>query len=241
MGAFKKIEGRYLFVDMGKIHVPSWKIREVQKSAHEKTRLLKRIDPFSRCVGRKRVFETPEQLKKACDDYFKSQECYIYDKWGQPIKDPMTGELIKSTHPLTVAGLGLHIGVSTSTLRRYKAIAESGTVPYEFATVVMEALQKIEAYAERRGYDKDGQRGSQFVLSCAFNWQSRKEEREIHRLSTEDRIALEKLRMAKEEHELKMKMLQAGLDDGEDNDIKITITRAGREDKEDKNEKDSSF
>lgn len=229
MGAYKKMEGRYLFVDMSAIHIPSWKIREVQKAAHAKTRLLKKIDPFARCVGRKRTYETAEELKKACDKYFKNQECYIYDKWGQPIKDPMTGEYIKSTKPLTISGLGLYIGVGTATLRRYKAIAESGTVPYEFAEVVMEALQKIEEYAERRGYDKDGQRGSQFVLQAGFNWQTRKEQSETIRLRTEDKIALAKLKMAQEEHEMKMKMLQAGLEGTEDNDIKITITRANKD------------
>lgn len=230
MGAYKKMEGRYLYVDMGAIHIPSWKIREVQKAAHSKTRLLKKIDPFARCVGRKRTYETAEELKKACDKYFKDQECYIYDKWGQPIKDPMTGEYIKSTKPLTISGLGLYIGVGTATLRRYKAIAESGTVPYEFAEVVMEALQKIEEYAERRGYDKDGQRGSQFVLQAGFNWNTRKEESEILQNKTENKIALAKLKMAQEEHEMKMKMLQAGLEGTEDNDIKITITRATKED-----------
>lgn len=228
MSAFWKIENRCLYVDMTQIHVPSWKVREVQKAAHAKTRMLKKIDPFARCVGRKRVFETPEQLKRACDSYFESQECYIYDKFGQPIRDPQTGQCIKSTHPLTIAGLGLHIGVATSTLRRYKAIAESGTVPYEFAEVVMEALQKIEAYAERRGYDRDGQKGSQFVLQAGFGWQTRKEARECRRIRTEEQIALEKLKMSKEEHEIKMKMLQAGLDGGEDNDINITITRASK-------------
>ena len=230
MGAYKKMEGRYLYVDMGAIHIPSWKIREVQKAAHAKTRLLKKIDPFARCVGRKRTYETAEELKKACDKYFKDQECYIYDKWGQPIKDPMTGEYINSTKPLTISGLGLYIGVSTSTLRRYRAIAESGTVPYEFAEVVMEAMQKIENYAEGRGYDKDGQRGSQFVLQAGFNWQTRKEQSETVRLRTEDKIALEKLKMAQEEHEMKMKIMQAGLEGTEDNDIKITITRATKED-----------
>ena len=49
-------------------------------------------------------------------------------------------------------------------------------------------------------------------------------------LRTEDKIALAKLKMAQEEHEMKMKMLQAGLEGTEDNDIKITITRATKED-----------
>lgn len=230
MGAYKKMEGRYLYVDMGAIHIPSWKIREVQKAAHAKTRLLKKIDPFARCVGRRRTYETAEELKKACDSYFQAQECYIYDKWGQPIKDPMTDEYIKSTKPLTISGLARYIGVGTATLKRYKAIAESGTVPYEFAEVVMEALQKIEEYAERRMYDKDGQRGGQFVLQAGFSWQTRKEQSETLQNKTENKIALAKLKMAQEEHEMKMKMLQAGLEGTEDNDIKITITRATKED-----------
>lgn len=233
MGAFKKIEGNHAYFDMSKIHIPSWKIREVQKAAHEKTRLLKKIDPFARCVGRKRIFETPDELKVACDSYFKAQECFIYDKWGQPLKDPNTGEYIKSTKPLTIAGLARYIGVASSTLRRYRAVAESGTVPYEFAIVVTEALQKIEEYAERRIYDKDGQRGGQFILQAGFNWETRKEKSERRRIRTEDRIALEKLKMAQEEHQMKMKILQAGLEGDEDSDIKITITRAKKEGEDD--------
>lgn len=228
MSAFKRLEGRILYIDLSEIHVPSWKIREVQKAANAKSRLLKRIDPFARCSGRKRVFETAEQLRAACDDYFKAQECFIYDKWGQAIKDPMTGEYVKSTHPLTISGLGLYIGVATSTLKRYKAIAESGTVPYEFAEVVLEALQRIEAYAERRGYDKDGQRGSQFVLERGFHWQSKKEESEIRRNKVEIELAQEKYRLQEQEHALKMKMMEMGLDDGEDSNINITISRASR-------------
>lgn len=228
MSAFKRLEGRILFVDLSEIHVPSWKIREVQKAANRKSRLLKRIDPFARCSGRKRVFETPAQLKAACDDYFKSQECFIYDKWGQAIKDPMTGEYVKSTHPLTISGLGLHLGIATTTLKRYKAIAESGTVPYEFAEVVMEALQRIESYAERRGYDKDGAKGSQFILERGFHWQTKKEMSEIARNKAERKIAEERFKLQQKEHELKMKIMEMGLDEGEENEINITISRASR-------------
>ena len=138
----------------------------------------------------------------------------------------MTGEYIKSTHPLTISGLGLHIGVATNTLKRYKAIAESGTVPYEFAEVVMDALQRIEAYAERRGYDRDGHKGSQFVLERGFHWQTKKEESEIRRNKIEIELAQEKYKLQEKEHQLKMKMMEMGLDDGEDSSINITISRA---------------
>lgn len=226
MAAFKKIEGRFLYVDMEKIHVPSWKAREAIKASQAKTRALKKIDPFARCVGRRRAYETPEQLKAACDAYFKSQECIIFDKYGKPMVNPETGEIIKGTHPLTLSGLGLHLGIPTHSLKRYRAIAESGTVPYAFAEVVTEALQKVEAYAERRIYDKDGQRGAQFILQTGFKWKTDKERRETVKLSTENKIALEKLEMQKEEHKLKMKVLQSGLEGDIDSDINIVITRA---------------
>lgn len=232
MGAYKKMEGRKVWIDMSEIHVPSWKVREVQKAAHAKARLLKKIDPFARVVGRKRTYETAEELKKACDSYFKEQECFVYDKWGQPIRDPETGEYVKSTKPLTLSGLGLHIGVRTDSLRRYRAIALSGTVPIEFAEVVTEALQKIEAYAERRNYDRDGQKGAQFVLERGFNWHSKKEESEMRRIRVETEIAKERLRMQQEEHRMKMKMMEMGMDEGEDNELSITITRAKRKGEE---------
>lgn len=233
MGAFKKLEGRTLWVDMSQIHVPSWKIREVQKSAHAKLRALKRVDPFAKVVGCKKVYETAEELKAACDSYFNSREFILRDKWGQPITDPETGEVLKDTKPLTLSGLALHIGVSTPTLWRYRKTAAAGLCRPDYAQVVQEAVQRIESYAEERIYDKDGQRGSQFVLQVGFGWNTRKEKRESKRLQVETEIAKAKLKMQQEEHRMKMKMLEAGLDSGSvDNEVKITITRASRKDEE---------
>lgn len=226
MGAFKKLEGRFLFVDMSEIKVPSWFQRELTKAAMRKHRAIKKVDPFARCLGRRRKFETAEQLKEACDAYFKSQECFIYDRFGKPIKNPETGELLVSTKPLTLAGLSRAIGVQTKSLYRYDALAKSGCIPPEFSTVVQEALQRIEEYAERRIYDKDGQRGAQFVLQARFNWATPKEKRETKDISIKNKIALEKLEMDKERHEIQMELLRAGLSNDEDNEIEIKITRA---------------
>lgn len=232
MSAFKKLEGRYLYLDMSTIHVPSWKIREIQKLALEKHRRLKKIDPFARCMGKPLKYGTPQMLKSACDDYFKTQECYIYDKYGNPIKDLATGEYLKGTQPLTISGLALHLGIQSETLRRYKAISESGTIPREYADIINEALSKIEAYAERRSYDKDGQRGAQFILQAAFRWKTPKEKSDIQSLKVKDRIALEKLQMEKEEHELKMQLLRDSLNGDVDGDVNITITRASRKEQQ---------
>lgn len=233
MGAFKKLEGRMLWVDMTNIHVPSWKIRDVQKAAHAKLRALRRIDPFAKVAGCKKAYETAEELKAACDSYFQSQECYLYDKNGNPLVNPKTGEYMVGTQPLTMSGLARHLGIQTQTLRRYRSTARSGLVRPEYAAVVLEAMQKIEEYAERRGYDREGQKGSQFVLQVGFGWKTEKESRECARMKAETEIAREKLRMMQEEHRMKMKMLEMSLDNGgEDNEVKITITRASRKEED---------
>lgn len=230
MGAFKKLQGHYLYIDMTNIHVPSWKIYALTKASLAKQRAIRKIDPFAHVIGPKRKYETAAEFKAACDEYFKSQECYVYDKFGQPIKDPITGKYIKSTKPLTLSGLGLHIGLATATLRHYRAIARSGTIDPEYAAVILEALQHIESYAERRAYDRDGQRGGEFILKTGFNWRTEKEKRESEKIKVETSIAKEKLRMQREEHQLKIELLRAGLEGDEDSDINITITRAKKKD-----------
>lgn len=221
---------RRFWVDFTDVHIPSWKIREVQKAAAAKRRALKRIDPYARVGGAHRVYETPEQLKKACDEYFKSRETFLYNKHGEPLRDPVTGEYEKAYRPLSLAGLALHLGIQTKTLMNYHYACEAGLIPPEFGIVVMEARQKIEAYAEERGYDREGAAGSKFVLQSGFDWKTEKERREEIKLRVDAEVAEAKLKMEKEMHRLKMRMLEAGLNPDEDsNNVQITITRATKE------------
>lgn len=230
MGAFKKLDGRYLYVDMTGVHVPSWKIREVQKAAQRKSRWIKKNDPYKRCSGRKLKFQTPEELKRACDAYFRSCEYYPRDKMGKPLTDPTTGELIVYTRPYTISGLGLALGMRTLDLRRrYKKKVEEGRLPPEYCDVIDEALQKIENYVEGRLYDRDGVNGAQYSLERSFGWKSEKDVAELAKRKADTVIAQEKLKMQQEEHKLKMKLLEAGLDTDIDNEINITITRAERD------------
>lgn len=217
-------------IDFTDVHIPSWKIREVQKAAAAKRRALKRIDPYARVGGAHRVYETPEELKRACDGYFKSRETYVYNRHGEPLKDPDTGKYLKEYRPLTLAGLALHLGIQTKTLMNYHYACEAGLIPPEFGIVVMEARQKIEAYAEERGYDKEGAAGSKFVLQAGFDWKTEKERREEIKLRVDTEVAEAKLKMEKEMHRLKKQMLEAGLNPDEDsNNVQITITRATKQ------------
>lgn len=230
MGAFKKIENRYLFIDMTDIKLPHWMSRGITQEARFKTRLLKKIDPLARCSGQGLKFRTPEELRKVCDRYFKEQETLVYDKYGKAIRDPATGKYLITTKPLTISGLAMSIGIGTQTLKGYRKKVEAGIIDPAYGEVLDEALQRIESYAERRIYDRDGSAGGKFVLQAGFDWESKKERTERKKIQTEEKIALEKLRMQQKEHELRMKLLQAGIDTDEDSDINITITRARKED-----------
>ena len=236
MEPYQFISNRKLYIDFTDVHVPSWKIREVQKAGYAKRRAMRKIDPFYRQGGVKKKYETPEALKKACDDYFKSRESYVYNRYGDPIKDPLTGEYQKVYRPLALSGLARHLGIATNTLIGYQYYAQAGLVRPEYAEVVLEARQRIEEYAEERGYDKEGSAGSKFVLQAGFGWKTDKEKREEIKLRVDTEIARERLKMAKEKHRLEMKLLEAGINPEDDNsNVQITITRAmkpgaGRED-----------
>lgn len=227
---YQFLPNRRVAVDFTDVHVPSWKIREVIKSSQAKRRTMRKIDPFYRQGGNKRAYETPEALKKACDEYFRSQEIFVYGRNGEPLRNPETGEYMKQYRPLTISGLARHLGITTLTLSKYQQVAQAGLVPMEYATVVLEARQRIEEYAETRGYDRDGASGSQFVLKSAFDWKTEKEKNEELKIKVETEIAREKLKMQKEKHRLEMKLLEAGINpDSDSNNVQITITRATKE------------
>ena len=88
-----------------------------------------------------------------------------------------------------------------------------------FSSVVLRARQKIEGYAEKRLYDKDGQYGARFVLDNAFGWLSKKEQAEI------DKMNQESILKAKE-FELKKDLLDSGEDDSS---LTINIVRGRKE------------
>jgi hypothetical protein len=94
--------------------------------------------------------------------------------------------------------------------------------------VIEDAIQRVESYAEKRLYDNNGARGSQFALQAGFGWNTDKEESEIIKNKVEAQLAQERFELQKREHELKMKMMELGMDTGEDKDINITITRASK-------------
>ena len=128
-----------------------------------------------------------------------------------------------------MSGLALYLNVSTNTLKQYKlsridSLLDEMKVDTDdymtFSGVVLRAKQKIEGYAEKRLYDRDGQQGARFVLDNCFGWLSHKEQAEI------DRLVQESILKAKE-FELKKDLLDAG---DEDSNLTINIIRGKKDD-----------
>lgn len=178
--------------------------------------------------GQKRRFMSPQHLQSMIDEYFESCNGPLLDRYGNLVYDK-DGLLVKTqVEPWTVSGLALYLGVSTNTLKKYRqgmidellTEMKADTDDYmTFSSVVLRARQKIEGYAEKRLYDKDGQYGARFVLDNAFGWLSKKEQAEI------DKMVQESILKAKE-FELKKDLLDSGEDDSS---LTINIVRGRKE------------
>ena len=178
--------------------------------------------------GQKRRFMSPQHLQSKIDEYFESCNGPLLDRYGNLVYDK-DGRLVKTqVEPWTVSGLALYLGVSTNTLKKYRqgmiddllTEMKADTDDYmTFSSVVLRARQKIEGYAEKRLYDKDGQYGARFVLDNAFGWVSKKEQAEI------DKMVQESILKAKE-FELKKDLLDSGEDDSS---LTINIVRGRKE------------
>ena len=178
--------------------------------------------------GQKRRFMSPQHLQSMIDEYFESCNGPLLDRYGNLVYDK-DGRLVKTqVEPWTVSGLALYLGVSTNTLKKYRQgmidslldEMKADTDDYmTFSSVVLRARQKIEGYAEKRLYDKDGQYGARFVLDNAFGWLSKKEQAEI------DKMVQESILKAKE-FELKKDLLDSGEDDSS---LTINIVRGRKE------------
>lgn len=181
---------------------------------------------------------TAEQLEARINEYWESCMGPTWDKNGNLLRDSYGNVVKVQTCPYTVSGLALYLGISTQTLKEYKEgkvetlldemRADTDDVK-TFASVVSQARQRIESYAERRLYDRDGQRGGQFVLDNCFKWYEGRTAAEIDKTYTEIKKMLEELEIKKKELEIKRKLIEDG---DEDDQLTINIIRGRKENDE---------
>lgn len=184
-----------------------------------------RVNPSK---GGQRKFLSPEHLQSLVNEYYESCMGPMFYK-GTLVRDDK-GCLVKTqVKPFTLSGLALYLGITTETLRKYRngrldslldeMKAETDDV-LTFSKVILRAKQTIEAYAEGRLYDKDGQRGAQFVLDCCYGWVSHKEQSDIDKAKNDTKLR-------KEEFDLKKRLIDEG---EEDDSFTINIVRGRRND-----------
>lgn len=94
--------------------------------------------------GRPGIFETPEEMQKKIDLYFKNETGIelLRDENGEALKDKR-GKPIYDVRPPTVAGLALYLGFCDR-CQLYEQKARVG-----FSHTVKRAIARIEKFAER--------------------------------------------------------------------------------------------
>lgn len=214
---------RYKFVDERTVILDLRGIRNPLKPFNGK------LNPSK---GSPRRFVSPEHLQCMVNEYFESCNGPLLDRYGNLVYDN-EGKLVKTqVEPWTVSGLALYLGVSTVTLKKYRqgridSLLDEMRVDTDdcltFSKVVLQAKQKIESYAERRLYDRDGSQGARFVLDTTFGWVSHKEQADI------DKAVQEGILKAKE-FELKKNLLDS---DEDDSSLTINIVRGRKTDEDD--------
>ena len=115
--------------------------------------------------GRPPKFKSAEELREKIEQYFRDCDGkpYIMDD-GSPLMDKYGEVILVRRHPPTVTGLALALGFKSR-----QSLLDYGGKD-RFSDTVTHAKLRIEAYAEERLYDKDGQRGAEFNLKYNFRW-----------------------------------------------------------------------
>lgn len=110
-------------------------------------------------------------MQEKIDAYFEECEGRPFlDGDGRPCLDKYGVPIMLGAHPPTVTGLALALGfTSRQALLNYQA-------KKEFVDTVTRAKSRIEEYAERRLYDRDGARGAEFTLKYNFRWAQEEKE-----------------------------------------------------------------
>lgn len=111
--------------------------------------------------GRKRRFETPEALAKACKSYFNSCWRPKVDERGAFIYTPEGKLVFEQYRPYTMSGLALFLGISSEALRKYGK-------EEEYEEIISIARQYVEMYTEEQLMN--GLNTAKVSLEHNFGW-----------------------------------------------------------------------
>ena len=123
-------------------------------------------------TGRPPKWTDVNALQAAIDKYFEDCKGHPYvDENGDILYGKDGLPVIVDAEPPTVTGLALALGFSSRLgLLNYQGKAE-------FNNTITRAKARVEKYAERRLYDRDGARGAEFSLKYNFKWVQEEQEK----------------------------------------------------------------
>ncbi len=124
-------------------------------------------------TGRPPKWTDVNALQSAIDKYFEDCKGHPYvDENGDILYGRDGLPVIVDAEPPTVTGLALALGF----------ISRQGLLEYqgrkEFSDTISRAKARVEKYAERRLYDRDGARGAEFSLKYNFKWAQEEQEKQ---------------------------------------------------------------
>lgn len=211
--------GRLITLDLDQIHIPDATFLKANREAWKTRQRKKKLDPWSDPFL-KRKYADPEELRKKAEEYFESCFGIKYYK-GHPMFDADGEPLRGQVEPYTLSGLARFLGISRGTLRNYELKSKAGLIPPEYYEVIQEARARVEEYAEKRLYDRDGSTGARFVLEAGFGWMTEKDRKELKQSKKRIKVSQDKL-----------KLLQAAAEAKEmdDKEFIVNILRASNDD-----------
>ena len=113
-------------------------------------------------------YDDPDVMAAKIDEFFTDCDGEILkdfdgnvvmDKWGQPV--------VLNRRPYTLQGLAYHLGFADEkSIEDYEKRAE-------FGGIIKRARLRCQQYAVERLFDRDGQRGAEFILKCGYGWRDK--------------------------------------------------------------------
>lgn len=117
-------------------------------------------------MARKPKYESVEQIERLIEAYFESCKGEILrDEDGRIVFNQKDGTPVwVNRKPPTIPGLALALGFSSKqSLYDYKA-------KKEFLDSISRAQTRVEQYTAEKLFDRESQRGAQFVLEYGFRY-----------------------------------------------------------------------
>lgn len=116
-------------------------------------------------AGRPLKISSGAEMARRINRYFEDcQGRPWYDDDGKPVLDKHGKPVMLDEEPPTVTGLAFALGLgSRQSLLNYQGRAA-------FRTLIEDAKLRIEAYNEKRLFDREGVQGAKFNLANNFHW-----------------------------------------------------------------------